>query len=329
MIVARAPLRLPLGGGGTDLASYYSRHGGFILAAALNKYVYVCVNRPAADDLIRLKYSRSEEVQRVDELQHDLARPAFESLGITGNIEVSSMADVPAGTGLGSSSAYLVVLLTALHELVGRRLAPQELAELSCHLEIDVAGHAAGKQDHYMAAFGGLTALEIKPDGTVDVQEVALSVTTREELRNGLLLFFSGVTRKADDILRAQNEGTERDDRQVLDSLDEVKALGYRIRAALESDDLAAFGGLLHEHWEQKKRRSGSISSLALDEWYELGRRNGALGGKVVGAGGGGFLLFYCPAAERGRLRSAMTEAGLREMPFDFDRLGAKVLVNL
>lgn len=329
MIVSRAPLRVPLGGGGTDLPSYYRRHGGFILAAAIDKYVYVCANRPGGDDLIRLKYSKSEEVERVADIRHDLARPAFEALGIENNIEVSSMADVPAGSGLGSSSTYLIALLTALHALQRRQISTHDLAELSCHLEIDVAGHAAGKQDTYVAAFGGLVALEIKPDGHVDVQNVPLSVTTLEELRNGLVLFFTGLTRTADVILRDQHERTERDDAEVLDSLDGVKELGYRIRAALETDDLDRFGALLDEHWQQKKRRSGAITNPKIDEWYELGRRNGALGGKLVGAGGGGFLLFYCPAGERHRLRHAMVGAGLREMPFDFDHYGAKVQVTL
>ena len=329
MIVARSPLRLSLGGGGTDLPSYYERRGGFILAAGIDKYVYVCANRPAGDDLIRLKYSRSEEVATVDELVHDLARPAFHALGIESNIEVSSMADVPAGTGMGSSSTYLVTLLTALHALQRRQVSTQDLAELSCHLEIDVAGHAAGKQDHYIAAFGGLTVLEIKPDGTVDVQPLAISSTTREELRNGLVLFFTGVTRVADSILREQAEETKRDNEAVIDSLDEVKELGYRIKAALELDELDRFGELLHEHWRQKKRRSGAISNPRVDEWYELGRRAGALGGKLVGAGGGGYLLFYCPAGTRHRLRETMTGAGLREMPFDFDQYGTKVTVSL
>lgn len=329
MILARAPLRIPLGGGGTDLRSYYEREGGFILAAAINKYVYVCVNRPAADDLIRLKYTRSEEVYRVDQVQHDLARPAFEALGIENNIEVSSMADVPGGSGLGSSSTYLVCLLTALHALQRRQISTHDLAELSCHLEIDLAGHSAGKQDHYTAAFGGITALEIKPDGVVDVQELPISITTREELRNGLVLFFTGLTRRADAILLAQHDQTNREDPEVIGSLDAVKDLGYRIRGAIESDDLESFGHLLNEHWQQKKRRSTAISSPRLDEWYDLGLRHGALGGKLVGAGGGGFLLFYCPADKRDGLRAAMTKAGLREMPFDFDRVGAKVLVSL
>lgn len=329
MIVSRAPLRLPLGGGGTDLPSYYSQRGGFILAAGIDKYVYVNANRPAGDDLIRLKYTRSEEVATVDDVRHDLARPALEILGIASNIEISSMADVPAGTGMGSSSTYLVALLTALHALLRRQIGTHELAELSCHLEIDVAGHAAGKQDHYMAAYGGLTALEIKPDGTVEVEPLVVSITTMEELRNGLVLFFTGMTRVADIILRDQVERTERDDAAVLDSLDEVKELGYRIKSALETDDLEGFGQLLHEHWQQKKRRSDAISNPQIDGWYDTGRRAGALGGKLVGAGGGGYLLFYCPAGRRHELRDTMARVGLREMPFDFDRHGAKVAASL
>ena len=265
----------------------------------------------------------------VEELLHDLARPALRHLQVERNIEISSMADVPAGTGLGSSSTYLVTLLTALLALKRQAMTTHDLAELSCHLEIDVAGHAAGKQDHYTAAFGGISALEIKPDGTVDVQQAQISTTTLEELRNGLVLFFTGLTRTADVILREQMTRTENEDGAVIDSLDEVRELGYRIRAALETDDLDAFGELLDVHWQRKKCRSNAISNPQIDEWYELGRRNGALGGKLVGAGGGGFLLFYCPAEHRHQLRHAMARTGLREMPFDFDHYGAKVLVSL
>lgn len=328
MILARAPYRISLGGGGTDLPSYYSKHGGFILSAAVNKYLYVCVNRPAADELIRLKYSRSEQVKTADEIEHDLVRPALKLLNLGGSLEIASMADVPAGTGLGSSGTYLVALLTALHELKREKIPTQALAEQSCHIEIELAGHAAGKHDHYLAAFGGITCLDIATDGRVKVSPLDISVAAVEELRANVLLFYTGITRSSAGILEAQREDTLRGQSDVLDSLHHTKELGSRIKEALGQGDVERFGLLLDEHWQNKKRRSSSISDARLDRWYELAKENGGLGGKVMGAGGGGFFMFYCPNRSKSKVRQALTAAGLREMPYDFDFEGAKVLVN-
>ena len=328
MILTRAPLRVALGGGGTDLPSYYAKHGGFVLSAAIDKYVYVCVNRPASDELIRVKYSRSEEVATVRELEHDLVRPALELLDISGNIEIASMADVPAGTGLGSSSSYLVALLAALHELKRHRVPPHALAELAVHVEMDLAGHPVGKQDQYLASFGGVTCLEIEPDGTVHVSPARISLSTLEELQSRLMLFFTGISRQANVILDEQRRDSKNGNRDVLDSLHATKELGLRIRSMLEEGDLDDFGRLMHEHWENKKRRSSRISDSSVDRWYELARSAGALGGKVVGAGGGGFLMLYCQNGSKQAVRDALTADGLREMPFGFDFEGAKVLVN-
>lgn len=329
MILARAPLRIALGGGGTDLPSYYREHGGFVLAAAIDKYVYVCVNRPASDDLIRLKYSRSEEVSDLSEIQHDLVRPALRHLGIERNIEIASMADVPAGTGLGSSGSYLVALLAALHEVLRRRIAPQELAELAVYLEMEIAGHACGKQDQYMASFGGVTCLDIAQDGTVSVSPAPISVSTLEELQGRLMLLFTGVSREADVILAEQRRDSERGDARVLESLRHTKEIGAKIYAALHTGRLDDFGQLMHEHWETKKRRSTRISDHQVDRWYDIARRAGALGGKVAGAGGGGFLMLYCPEGTKRRVREALATEGLREMPFAFDHQGAKIMVNI
>jgi D-glycero-alpha-D-manno-heptose-7-phosphate kinase len=328
MIMARAPYRISLGGGGTDLPSYYSKHGGFILSAAVNKYLYVCVNRPAADDLIRLKYSRSEQVKTADEVEHDLVRPALKLLDLSGSLEIASMADVPAGTGLGSSGTYLVALLTALYELKREKIPTRALAEQSCHIEIDLAGHPAGKHDHYLAAFGGITCLDIATDGRVKVSALDISVTTVEGFRSNVLLFYTGITRSSAGILEAQRHDTLNGEREVLDSLHRTKELGHEIKEALEQGDIERFGLLLDEHWQNKKRRSSSISDTKLDKWYELAKQNGGLGGKVMGAGGGGFFMFYCPNHSKSKVRKALTEAGLREMPYDFDFEGAKVLVN-
>ncbi len=329
MILARAPFRIPLGGGGTDLPSYYGQYGGFVLSAAINKYLYIYVNRPAADKFIRLKYSRYEQVSSPDEIAHDLVRPALKALNLNGSLEIASMADVPAGTGLGSSGTYLVALLTALYELKREKVPTQALAEKACHIEMELAGHAVGKQDHYLAAFGGITCMEIEPDGRVRVTPMDVSITAVEEFRNNVLLFNTGITRSSSDILEAQKRDTEDQAPAVLDSLHRTKELGYRIQEALAQGDLDRFGLLLDEHWHNKKLRSGKISDPQIDCWYQVAKQNGALGGKIMGAGGGGFFMFYCPNNHKGQLRRALAEAGLREMPYDFDFEGAKALVNL
>lgn len=328
MILSRSPMRITLGGGGTDLPSYYSKHGGFVLSAAINKYIYIYVNRPAADNLIRVKYSRYEEVEHPDQVQHDLVRPALKLLGIKNNIEIVSMADVPAGTGLGSSSTYLVGLLTALYELKRERVPTQALAEFACKVEMEMAGHPVGKQDQYLAAFGGITCLDIEPGGRVHVSPLNISLTTSEDLHSRLLLFFTGLSRSANNILEAQKEDTEKRDDTVVDSLHKTKEMGFRVKEALQKGDLEAFGHILHEHWENKKRRSGAISNPVIDRWYNLARGAGALGGKVIGAGGGGFLMLYCPIRKKGAVRKVLASEGLKEMPFNFDFQGAKVLVN-
>jgi len=329
MILARAPFRAPLGGGGTDLPSYYSKFGGFILSAAINKYVYIYVNRPAADDYIRLKYSRYEQVISPDDVQHDLVRPALKLLNINATIEIVSMADVPDGTGLGSSSSYLVALLTALHAMKREKVPTQSLAEQAFHIEASLAGHPVGKQDHYLAAFGGIVMLEIDKSGQVRVLPVNLSIGALEDFRISTLLFYTGQNRSSSLILQQQSTKTKEGDAEVLDSLHRTKELGYRIKEALERGDVERFGLLLDEHWQNKKRRSGNISDARIDQWYQLATSNGALGGKIMGAGGGGFFMFCCPNGSKNKLRQTMAAAGLREMTYDFDLEGAKVLVNL
>jgi D-glycero-alpha-D-manno-heptose-7-phosphate kinase len=329
MILARAPMRITLGGGGTDLPCYYSQYGGFILSAAIDKYLYIYVNRPAADDLVRVKYSRYEEVTDSDQVQHDLVRPALKMLGIKNNVEIVSMADVPAGTGLGSSSTYLVALLTSLYDLKRERVPTQALAELAFKVEREIAGHPVGKQDHYLAAFGGITCLEIEKDGKVQVSPLDISMTTAEDLHTRLLLFFTGISRSANHILQEQRQDTEKADPTVLDSLHHTKEMGYRVKEYLEKGDLEKFGHLLHEHWENKKRRSAAITNPEIDVWYETARKAGALGGKLIGAGGGGFLMLYCPIRQKKPVRKALAAAGLREMSYNFDFQGAKVMVNL
>jgi D-glycero-alpha-D-manno-heptose-7-phosphate kinase len=328
MILSRAPFRIPLGGGGTDLPSYYTQYGGFVLSAAINKYIYVYANRPSADEYIRVKYSRYEQVTCPDQIQHDLVRPALKMLDMNGSLEIVSMADVPAGTGLGSSGTYLVALLSALYELKREKVPTQALAESACHIEMNLAGHPVGKHDHYLAAFGGITCMDIGTDGRVKVSPLDISMTTVEDFRSSVLLFYTGITRSSSDILQSQKQDTQSGNSAVVDSLHRTKELGYRIKDALEKGDVECFGRCLDEHWQNKKRRSGSISNPQIDHWYETAKQNGALGGKIMGAGGGGFFMFYVPNGYKAQLRQALAEDGLREMPYDFDYEGAKVLVN-
>lgn len=328
MIVARAPLRVPLGGGGTDLPSYYSRFGGFFLSAAIDKYVYVTVNRPASDDLIRLKYSRSEEVNHVHELEHDLVRASLMELELTRNLEIASMADVPAGTGMGSSGSYLVALLMALHTLKRDHQPKWELAEQACHIEIDLAGHPVGKQDQYVAVWGGLNCFEVSCDGDVTVTAVKIPSYALEDLERCLLLFNTGDTRKSDLILSQQKKDTNEGNQAVVESLHRTKELGMAIKESLEEGDLVTFGRLLHEHWINKKARSSQISDGRIDRIYQLARESGALGGKVIGAGGGGFLMVLADNGNLRKVREAVCAEGLRPMPFRFDLEGAKTLLD-
>lgn len=327
MIITRTPFRVTLGGGGTDLPSYYSQYGGFIFAAGINKYMFLNVNRPIVDDLIRVKYSKSEIVDNINNLSHDIAREILRKMGIEQAIEIVSMAYVPSGTGLGSSSSYAVGLLNALHTLKRNYISLQDLAEEACHIEIDILKKPIGKQDQYMAAFGGLTVLDIYKDGTVNVRPANVSISTLDELQRNMMLFFTGLSRESMTILSEQSKATDNNDKKIVDNLHYIKDLGYRILEAIEGGDLTKFGLLMHEHWEHKKKLSSKITNPEFNKIYELARANGALGGKITGAGGGGFFVFYTEK-DRCKLRDVLTKAGLREMRYRFDFEGTKVLVN-
>ena len=324
MIITRSPLRITLGGGGTDLPSYYKQRGGFLIAAAIDKYVYVTVMRPFTPG-IYLKYSKLEHVESVAEVHHPIIREAIALLDFrTPQVEITTLADIPAGTGLGSSGSFTTALLKALFAHRRRLVHPNELAELACHIELERLGEPIGKQDQYIAAYGGLTCFTFHQEGTVEAEPLKLTMEALFNLEDDLLLVFTGFSRSAGTILADQHRRTRQHDEDMLRNLDGVKDLGVRSRVALESGDTATFGDLMHEQWNQKKRRSGAMSNPDIDEWYELGRKNGALGGKLVGAGGGGFLMFY--AEDHRRLRDAMTRAGLEEVRFRFDFEGTKVL---
>lgn len=324
MIITRSPLRITLGGGGTDLPSYYRTHGGSLITAAIDKYVYVTVMRPFEEG-IYLKYSKLERAETADDVQHPIIREAIRMLDFrTPQLEITSLADIPAGTGLGSSGSFSTALLKALHVHRRRMVHASELAELACEIEIGRLGEPIGKQDQYAAAYGGVTCFIFNPDDTVKVCPLNTKVPTLFELEDNLLLFFTGFSRNASSILHDQKHRTEQCDSAMLENLHYVKALGLRSLEAIERGQLTLFGELMHEHWERKKTRSGGMSNPDIDAWYELGRNNGAIGGKLVGAGGGGFLLFY--TEEHRRLRAAMTKAGLQEIRFKFDFEGTKVL---
>jgi D-glycero-alpha-D-manno-heptose-7-phosphate kinase len=328
MIITRTPFRLTLGGGGTDLPAYYSDHGGFILAVTIDKYMYININTPILDNFIRIKYSQNELCRTLEEVQHTLAREALNWMGIQEGIEIISIADIPAGTGLGSSSCYLVGLLNGLHALLGEPVGPRQLAEEACEIELDVLKKPIGKQDQYMAAFGGLTTLEISPDGTVFVQPVPVSWETLEALEDRILLFYTGLARDTLQILGEQSAQAKSNDSVVVGSLHQIKDIGLEIKQAIMRGDLRRFGELLDVHWQSKKRLSSRISNSKIDEWYELAKAHGAIGGKISGAGGGGFLLVYCEGNKQ-HLREAMQKAGLVELRFRFDLEGSRIVFNV
>lgn len=327
MIITRTPFRVTLGGGGTDLPSYYSKYGGFIFSFTLDKYMYINVNRPVADNFIRLKYSSSEKVNKVDDLKHDIARVCLQKLDITNNIEISSMADIPAGSGLGSSSSYTVGLLNALHVLKRDYISLQDLAEEACEIEIDILKKPMGKQDQYLATFGGFTVLEIAKDGEVVVTRAKVRSSIIDDLKRNLLMFYTGQQRKTKEILVSQDKATQKSDKQVLESLHYIKESGYKILEILESGNITELGFMFDEHWKYKKRMAKEITNPEFDRIYETAKRNGAIGGKISGAGGGGFFTFYCEEKQN-QLRSVMMENGLRELKYYFDFEGTKILAN-
>lgn len=326
MIITRSPLRITLGGGGTDLPSYYREHGGFLIAATINRYVYVTVTRPFIKGIF-LKYSHLEEAEDIEGIRHPIIREAVRMLDFkTPQLEISTIADIPAGTGLGSSGSFVTALLKALFAHRRRLLLPDELARLACKIEIDVLKEPVGKQDQYIAAYGGITCLEFNSDESVNAYPLQINMDTLFDLEDNLLLFFTGFSRSASAILKDQDKRSQEKDEEMLNNMHYVKELGLRSKQLLVDGQTSDFGALMHEHWEHKRKRSKGMSNPQIDEWYELGMKNGALGGKLVGAGGGGFLLFY--AEDRNRLRHAMSKCGLEEVRFRFDFEGTKTLLG-
>jgi D-glycero-alpha-D-manno-heptose-7-phosphate kinase len=324
MIITRSPLRISLGGGGTDLPSYYREHGGFLIAAAIDKYVYINVHRRFVEGFL-LKYSNLEEVATIDEIKHPIIREALKLVDIRErDLEITSMADIPAGTGLGSSGSFTTALLKAFHALKKNLVHPAELAEQACCIELEKLGEPIGKQDQYIAAYGGITCFRFMPDGRVEAAPLKISEETLFNLEDNLLLFFTGYARSASAILKEQDDKTRQSDTAMMNNLHFVKELGRQSEKALEAGDLEEFARLMDVHWQRKKERSKEMSNADINAWYGCAMANGALGGKVIGAGGGGFLMFY--AGDKVKLRHAMREKGLAEVRFRFDFEGTRTL---
>lgn len=326
MIITRSPLRITLGGGGTDLPSYYRQFGGFLVSAAIDKYVYVTVMRPFTPGVF-LKYSELEKTGSIDEIRHPILREAIRLMDFkTPQLEITTLADIPAGTGLGSSGSFTTALLKALYSHRRRLILPDELARLACQVEIDILSEPTGKQDQYIAAYGGITCFEFNQDDSVTAYPLPISTDTLFDLEDNLLLFFTGFSRSASAILREQDTRSKAMDPEMLNNMHDIKDLGLRSKQCLVEGRASDFGALMHAHWEHKRKRSKGMSNPQIDEWYELGMKNGALGGKLVGAGGGGFLMFY--AEDRNRLRHVMSKAALEEVRFRFDFEGTKTLIG-
>lgn len=331
MLIVKAPLRISIGGGGTDLPSYYSRFGSTFISAAINKYIYISLHKIFINDYI-IKYSELERVKTIDEIEHPLVRECLRDAGIEPAIEISSFADIPAGTGLGSSGTFTIALLKALYTFKQIPHNPMSLAEKACEIDIEKLKSPIGKQDQYIASVGGLTRFTIDTEGRVEASPLKISEPDLIDLQDHLLLFFTGYSRSASDILREQDDATKKatasntTDNDMIENLHFTKELGLQIGSALEAGRIDDFGTLMNQHWQHKRKRSKSMSNTQIDEWYDLAMKNGALGGKLIGAGGGGFLMFL--ADDKRRLRRVMREAGLSDVPFGFDQLGAQVVLR-
>jgi D-glycero-alpha-D-manno-heptose-7-phosphate kinase len=326
VIIARSPLRISLGGGGTDLPSYYKDYEGLVLAAAIDKYIYVSANRPF-EEKIKLKYSNVEECVKVEDVKHPIVREVLRLFNLNSpQIEIGSMADIPSGTGLGSSGSFATSLIKVLSVHYRRNMSALEIAEMACKVEIEVLGEPVGKQDQFISAIGGITEFNFMQDGTVKSNPVDLSMDTIFQLEDNLLLFFTGISRSASKILSDQSVRSIENDTEMIENLHHVKELGLRSKIALLKGDTEEFAKIMHEHWQHKMKRSKGMSNQFIDDAYKLGMENGAMGGKLVGAGGGGFLLFY--AHDKMLLRESMGKIGLEEMRFKFDFEGTKVVLS-
>ena len=330
MIIARSPVRITLGGGGTDLPSYYSKYGGALIAAAIDKYTFVTVHKRFDND-IKLNYSTTEAVKKIDEIQHKIFRESLRLLDITQGIELTSLSDIPGKSGLGTSGSFVVALLNALHTYKREFRSQQQLAEEACTIEMEILKEPIGKQDQYISSFGGLTSLTFAKDGTVTVEPLHINEDTKEQLEDNILLYYTGITRHASDILKEQNEQSKKGNTTTLETLHEIKKIGLDTKKALEQGDIDKLGEYLDVHWNIKKQLSQGISNPFIDECYELAKQNGALGGKIMGAGGGGFFMFYHNGnnKDHAAFTKALAKKGLQQMRFRFDFEGSKIILNM
>ncbi len=328
MIISRAPVRFSLGGGGTDLPSYSSQHGGFLVAAAIDKHVYVAANRRFYDS-IRLAYSKTETVKSVDEIEHRIFKETLRFMNVKSGIEIVSIADLPGSSGLGSSGSFTVALLNALHAYKREFVSTEQLAAEACHIEIDLLKEPIGKQDQYIAAYGGITAFTFEPDGTVHAERVEINDAVLDELEGNLLIFYSGVERSASAVLAEQKKTIQSNTDDAVNRMHRIKALGHEVKRLLTAGEVDTYGELLHEHWMNKRKLAANMTDSAIDEHYEAARKAGAIGGKLMGAGGGGFFMFYVRPQQRRALHDTLVARGLKPLRFRFDHDGAKIVANL
>lgn len=328
MIITRTPLRMPIGGGGTDLPGFYERFGSFFISAAIDYYMYIAVKRRPIQG-IRIAYSQIEEVQTIEELNHRIARSILQYLNISikRGLEIVSIGDLPGGAGMGTSGSYTVGLLNALHHLEKNAVPSHVLAEEACHVNMNILKDPSGKQDEYISSYGGIMCFEINKQGKVKAYPLELSFQTINDLQNNLLMFYTGISRSANQVLAKQKEATIRNDPKMIKNLQKIQEIGYEIKEALEKGNTTLFGKLLNKHWEVKREREAASTSQ-INKWYDIAFKNDALGGKIMGAGGGGFFVFYCEDKKE-KLRKALAEQGLDEVKFHFDFEGTKLLVNI
>jgi len=329
MIISRTPFRLPLGGGGTDLPEYYSRHGSFFISAAIDRYVYLTVNGRTIDRQIWLSYSRIEQVTTLQDVQHDLFRECLRDMDVTSGVEIHSVTELSGGTGMGSSGSFCVGLLNALYAFKGERADAKTLAEKAFDIEAHKVGSPVGKQDQYIAAYGNIRAFEIDRQGAVTTRVIEIAPEARLHLNSGLMLFYTGVQRRADTILKEQSSQLEKKQSAAAESLHEIKEIGQRTARELEKGNVDEIGLLMHQHWLAKKRISAKMTLSWIDECYDLAMTLGATGGKIVGAGGGGFLMLYVPGFKsRSVIRERLEKEGLRYMPFQFENVGSQIVMQ-
>lgn len=319
MIITKTPLRISFTGGGTDLPDYYLKHGGAVVSAGINKYIYITVN-PKFDNMLRVSYSKTEIVEGIEELHHELVREALKIVGINGGVEITSIADIPSGTGLGSSSAFTVGVLNALYTYAGYRPSAEELATQACQIEIDILKHPIGKQDQYAAAYGGLNYFQFCSDGSVKREQILLSDHDARLMQQKLVLFYTGITRSADGVLKEQKANTESKIKTLDYMCNQAKVMYETLTKKGFDED---FGKMLHNGWMKKQTLAGTISNPQIEGYYQKALEAGALGGKLLGAGGGGFLLFYCDEALQPALEKAV---GLRRVDFHISLHGSRVV---